>query len=487
MQFFYDGQIRRYITQIIRLMSNFSYKDGDGNLKQIPVMYGDISRQVGHIIRDNSENKIPSAPRMGIYVNGLEMARDRLADATYVSKIHLRERAYDDSNKEYLNVQGSNYTVERLMPTPYTLTVNCDIWSTNTEQKLQILEQVLMLFNPSLEIQTTDNYIDWTSLSVVDLTSVQFSGRTIPVGAESEIDIATLGFTTPIWISPPTKVKKLGVITQIITSIYNEKTGNIDLSQSMPELQAYQDDYGKDIKADIVKSADGTIDTSKVVKADVDSVIGTTGIQYDILVMNNIAQIVDRGVVGNVNWNALLERLPGIYQASLSTLYLNRLDVSTRISGTFAINSLNENQLIVNWDADTIPTDTDIQGYADARGTVDFIIDPVTYNPTSTKVAGQRLLLLGPIGDVSNTDGADAWKGTGNADFVAEANDIIEWNGTDWTVIFNASANNLDDSTVFTPTYVTNLNTGIQYKWDGTQWILSFEGEYRKGTWSITL
>ena len=58
MQFFYDGQIRRYITQIIRLMSNFSYKDGDGGLKTIPVMYGDISRQVSHIIRDNSENKL---------------------------------------------------------------------------------------------------------------------------------------------------------------------------------------------------------------------------------------------------------------------------------------------------------------------------------------------------------------------------------------------------------------------------------------------
>ena len=30
MQHFYDGQIRRYITQIVRLMSNFSYKDGSG-------------------------------------------------------------------------------------------------------------------------------------------------------------------------------------------------------------------------------------------------------------------------------------------------------------------------------------------------------------------------------------------------------------------------------------------------------------------------
>jgi len=41
MQFFYDGQIRRYLTQIIRLLSNFSYQDGDGQLRQIPVTYGD--------------------------------------------------------------------------------------------------------------------------------------------------------------------------------------------------------------------------------------------------------------------------------------------------------------------------------------------------------------------------------------------------------------------------------------------------------------
>ena len=200
MQHFYDGQIRRYLTQLIRLMSNFSYEDGDKKLTQIPVMYGDITRQVGSIIRENSENKIPSAPRMGVYVTGLEMDTARLADASFISKINIRERAYDDQGKEYLNESGKNYTVERLMPTPYNLSVNCDIWSTNTDQKLQILEQILMLFNPSFEIQTTDNYIDWTSLSVVNLEGITFSSRSIPTGTESEIDVATLQFQTPIYI-----------------------------------------------------------------------------------------------------------------------------------------------------------------------------------------------------------------------------------------------------------------------------------------------
>ena len=87
-------------------MSNFSYKDGDGKITQVPVMYGDITRQVGHILRDNSENKIPSAPRIGVYITGLELDRDRLADASFVGKVHLRERDYDTTNNEYLNTQG---------------------------------------------------------------------------------------------------------------------------------------------------------------------------------------------------------------------------------------------------------------------------------------------------------------------------------------------------------------------------------------------
>lgn len=482
MQFFYDGQIRRYITQIVRLMSNFAYKDGKGELKTIPVMYGDLTRQVAHIIRDNSENKIPSAPRMAVYVTSLEMDRSRTADATFVSKLHVRERAFDENNQEYLNIQGANYTVERLMPTPYTLGINVDIWSTNTDQKLQILEQILMLFNPSLEIQTTDNYVDWTSLTVLDLQGITFSSRGIPTGTESEIDIATLQFTTPIFISPPTKVKKLGVITKIITSIFNEQTGNIDLGLSMPEMKAYSDQPTDTARADINTTADGTVDTSKVVRTDADAVIGTTVSDWDIVVLNSIVQIVDKGVVGTTNWRKVLDAYPGIYQAGISRILLERSDMNTTISGTFALNSLNENQIIVNWDADTIPTNTLINGVTN-RGTVDYIVDPLTYNPTAAKVSGLRLLILGNIGSAANIDGADAWKNSNNTDFVAEANDIIEWNGTQWNILFDASANTNAEQL----TYVTNLNTGIQYKWDGNAWLLSFEGEYRKGTWNLSL
>ena len=485
MQHFYDGQIRRYVTQLVRLFSNFSYKDGDGKIVRVPVMYGDITRQVGHILRDNSENKIPSAPRMSVYITGLEQDRTRTSDSSFTSKVHLRERAYDSTGSEYLNTQGKNYTVERIMPSPYTLNVNVDIWSTNTDQKLQIMEQLLMLFNPSLEIQTTDNYVDWSSLTSVELTSMNFSSRAIPIGTESEIDVSQLSFATPIYINLPAKVKKLGVITSVVMSIFDESAGTIKLGNSIPELRAYSDSPSE--RPAMNKETDR-------VERDGVNIGVTTYKDYELVVMNNIAQLIDRGVAGSVLWSSLVDVLPGEYRAGLSQLQLQRVTLpgeagGMSVNGTVTINTLDESQLIVDWDEDTIPTNTNLNSPSGRNntGSIDFIIDPGTYNPTTAKAAGLRLLLLGDINTSSNVgeagyDGPDAWKNTDDSDFVAGENDIVEWDGTAWSVVFDASAD-----TGTTTKYITNLNTGVQYRWTGTEWILSFEGEYRKGTWRLSL
>jgi len=507
MQHFYDGQIRRYITQLVRLMSNFSYKDGKGNLTEIPVMYGDLTRQVANIIRENSENKIPSAPRMSVYITGIEQDTARLADSSYVNKLNIRERAYDENGQEYLNKEGKNYTVERLMPTPYQLSVNVDVWSSNTDQKLQILEQILMLFNPSLEIQTTDNYIDWTSLSVVNLTGTTFSSRSIPTGTESEIDIATLNFQTPIWISPPVKVKRLGVITTIVQSIFNESAGTIEVDLSRPVLQAYQDkNYPKadirtalntdktttvpdtDVSSRVYTApTDGIqqiVDDPQAAKTDADLVISNTHDNYNLLVLEGTAKLVRKGVVGAETWLGYLKSMPfdfeGTGTMNGSELRLLRTDWNTEIVGYVQVNPSDPTELVINWDEDTLPSDTVFHGPNGDRSKIDYIIDPQRTNPEGLKSQSPRILLLGDIGDATNTDGPDAWKqGDGITDFIASANDIVEWDGNNWSVVFDASE---DDSTVV---YTTNLNTGVQYKYDQDEWILSYDGEYPVGTWRL--
>ena len=499
MQFFYDGQIRRYITQTIRVFSNFVVKYGDGTLVRIPVLYGDADRQAASIIRQNSENKINSTPRIAIYISELSLDRDRLSDSSYVGKMHFKERDTQidpvTGKETYNQTQGRNYTVERLMPTPFKLKLKVDIWAANTDQKLQILEQILVLFNPSLELQTTDNYIDWTSLTVLNLNDIKWSSRQVPIGNDSPIDIASLGLDTPIWISPPAKVKHLGVITKIITSFYQDS----DTSST-----GYVDGLGEDL-------ATPTTTLSTLL-----TTVSSTISQYGIQVYNKQAMLmgatenvtpaaptleisVRRG--SKINWQELFAQYPGTYVAGSSRLYLTQPNGSS-VVGTVAINALDESILTVDWDPDTLVTNTGIDslgrldfegttndspGYnastsnrPNSPGTFDAIVNPLTFNP-GTVAAGTRYLIIEDIGNIINTDGADAWKSTGGADLIANANDIIEWTGTQWRVIFDS----VQKPNVMI--WQTNIYTGVQYLWNGVSWVKSFEGEYRAGQWKIEL
>lgn len=481
MEFFYDGQIRRYVTQLMRIMSNFPVKDGKGEIKPVPVLYGDLTRQVASIIRNNSENALPSAPRMSVYITGLEQDRSRTSDSTFVSKLNIRERAYNDQTGEYDNIQGKNYTVERLMPTPYTLKANVDIWASSTEQKLQLVEQIGVWFNPSLEIQTTDNFVDWTSLSVVNLEGVTWSNRSVPVGVDSEIDIATLSFSMPIYINAPAKVKRLGVVTNIITSIFNEETGTIESGVLACESSIASPDT---ITAPIDNGNGTRIQPIIPGEAVINIAIQSLAVNYDqyALFIEGTKGIIvnNRGNIGITDWFAVIDALPGTYQAGASRIFISNRDDGNFSSGTFTVNPDDRREIIIDWDADSFPDDTVIEGPTGSRTTIDYIINPLNFNPTDIKTPGLRILLLHAIGDEINTDGADAWKSVSGEDFIAEENDIVEWDGSKWTIVFNA--NETQDII-----YVTNLRTGTQYKFENGEWINSIDGEYPIGTWGMLL
>tara|TARA_B110000503_G_C7160734_1_gene419531 strand:- start:1496 stop:2908 length:1413 start_codon:yes stop_codon:yes gene_type:complete len=465
---FYDGQVRRYITQLMRIVSNFPVKDGKNKETIVPVMYGDLTRQVASIIRNNSENKLPSAPRMSVYITALELDKDRLTDSSYTRSVNVRERAYDSTNKEYLNTQGANYTVERLIPTPYMMRANVDIWTSNTDQKLQILEQLLVLFNPSLEIQTTDNFIDWTSITVVNLENVQFTNRSIPVGVDSEIDIATLTFSVPIYISPPTKVKKMGVITNVITSMFDETRGTIEQGISTPEINQYDD---------VTKPGATTTEFGRKAVTDLsDQMANVNYNTYGLYIEGTGARLISRGIVGGINWRKIFEAMPGNYLADVSKIHLTNSDNNGTITGTISLNPFDENIVNINWDADSFPQDTVIQN----RTSIDYIIDPTRFNPSSIKASGIRLLLLDDVGNEEATESPVAWQNTNGSALVASANDIIEWDGAKWNIIFDASVTD-------TIAYTTNLNTSVQYRFRDGEWLLSVDGEYPVGTWRINL
>lgn len=455
-EFFYDDQIRRFLLQFTRIFSNFQVEygrsdTGAATLVRVPVRYGDASRQAAAIMSENSANKMPNSPMMTFHITALDYDRPRMQEPNFVDKKTFRQRAWDSSSQAYEQTQGTAFTVERLMPVPYLLKIQLDIWTTNTTQKLQILEQILTLFNPSLEIQSTDNYIDWTSLTVLELTSNSWSSRTIPQGTESAIDISSLTFDIPIFISPPAKVTKMGVIHKVISSAF---------------------DANGDAQAALTND---------------DLLLGTrqkiTPFGYQTILIGNQLQIIsDKAVdsaVGTLNAsvsqasNILWKDLVNVYGAlrpGISQIKLVIPGTTNEVSGTVAYHPSDDRFLLFTVDADSVPTNT--------LTALTKVIDPITQGPgagLAAAASGQRYLLLDDIGSATNTDAADAW---GN--LVASKNDIVQYDGTNWSVSFDASGTS-------TQQFVTNSTTSIQYKWDGTTWSKSYQGLFKGGEWSLVI
>ena len=460
---FYEGQVRKFLTQFIRILSNFSVetgrgKDGEVNLRAVPVVYGDPTRQVANIIRNNSENALQYAPRIAAYVRELNYDRERMQNPYHIEKQHLRERNVD-ADGNYTNEMGAGYTIEKIMPSPFRLEVSADIWTTNTDQKLQIMEQILYLFNPDFEIQKTDNYIDWTSLSYVELTGTKFSSRTIPVGADSEIDIATLTFSMPIWLSPPVKVKKLGVVQKIIMSIYDDDGG---ITKGLIDGELTSRSY-------ITPNNFGLLVTGNQLR-----LLGSTGTNVKsggdgfYSGANAPTSLDPFDTFGPaVNWKVLLDQYGKVTNGT-SQIRLTQPN-GNEIVGTVATTTLDDTILLYTIDGDTIPNNS--------LTAVKKIINPATFDP-GTPANGDRYLVIDDVGDSTSTYQSATW-GT----LVASVGDIIEYNSSTskWNIAFDASN---PDSTQH---YVTNLNTGIQYRFNGTEWVKSYEGVYTQGNWSIVL
>ena len=464
-QYFFDEQIRRFLIQFARMFSGFQVEFGRNEsgaantgdtLYRVPVRYGDSTRQAQTILQENSASNMPSTPLMTFYITGLDFDRPRMQNPTYVDNKSIRQREYDPATGTYETTQGNAFTVERYMPAPYKLSISLDIWTSNTNQKMQILEQILPLFNPSLEIQSTDNFLDWTSLSIVELASTGWSGKIIPVGTGDPVDVATLKFVLPIWLSLPAKVKKLGVVETIVASIY-------------------------DARGDLINAI-----------ADSDLLLGTrqyiTPYGYQVVLIGNKLQILAQSAIvdeqnyqlappdpvepSNVNWTPVIN-MYGVLRPGISLIALTQEDGS-KVYGTVAFDPTNDQFLLYTIMEESVPANT--------LQPVNSVINPLVSGPgygLAPAATGQRYLLTEATG--SDNGYAQAWAGVSGQILIAHANDIIEYTGDAWVVAFDSmsSPNNTQ--------YVTNITTEIQYKWSGEAWVKSYQGLYRGGFWSLII
>ena len=201
--YYYDEQLRSYLKQFCAIFSGLTVKTGKGETGEIeelsvPTVIGNRDRVVAAIAGGNTTNRVFPIPAMAASMIGLEMAPER-------------RKGIGQERTEVFMPTGGVYpddlrSVTRIMPIPYNMSMELSVYASNTLQMHQILEQILILFDPILQIQTNDKPFDWSRLTYVELTGIN-NEENYPSGSEKRIITWSFNFMIPIWLSPPMAVK----------------------------------------------------------------------------------------------------------------------------------------------------------------------------------------------------------------------------------------------------------------------------------------
>ena len=208
--YFYEGQLRTYLLQFCNIFAGLRVQTGKGVCGEeeyitVPVVIGNRDRVVAAIQAGNTQNKPFALPAMSVHMSSLSLNTNRKGIGVVDKKAFLPAGGvYPDDLK----------VLSRVMPIPYIMTVELSICASNTQQSHQMLEQILMLFDPDLQIQTSDAAFDWTKLSSVELISIN-NEENYPAGGDKRVISWTLSFEIPIFIASPADVRD-----EVVRKIY---------------------------------------------------------------------------------------------------------------------------------------------------------------------------------------------------------------------------------------------------------------------------
>lgn len=236
--YFYEEQLRKYILQFCAIFYSLKVKTGKGECEEeqfitVPTVVGSKDRVVAAIMAGNTKNRSFSIPCMAAHMQSLELAPDRRKNPSHIdSRVTMRAGGIFP---EDLTV------VKRAMPVPYNMTMELSIYASNTQQMHQILEQILVLFNPDVQIQKSDGEFDWTKITKVELVGIN-NEENYPMGSDRRTLVWTLTFLVPIFLSIPAAVKD-EVVRKIVVQIGDLGSLSLNEVDENGELQPFSDPY----------------------------------------------------------------------------------------------------------------------------------------------------------------------------------------------------------------------------------------------------
>lgn len=247
----YDNQLRQYIVQFMAVFAGLQVAVGKNDsgdtdrLIDVQVRYGSSDRVVAAIRAHNTQNVPIRLPTMAAYMVGIDMNPEARKGVGVVNRFSTLPRgaSFPDGIR----------VVQRENPIPYKAIFELAIMASNADQHFQILEQLLTLFNPIIQIQTSDDAYDWKRITTVELTNIGLE-ENYPVGTDSRIIQTVLTFVVPIWLAPPTTINKnfVAAIKLRLEAVAGDKTVTeivTDLGRTLPNYETLIDASTMDFPA----------------------------------------------------------------------------------------------------------------------------------------------------------------------------------------------------------------------------------------------
>jgi hypothetical protein len=223
--YFYNEQIRTIVLHTQRLFSNFyisNGKDENGNdeLIRVPCVFMSSDKATVSLINNNTDTVIESAPKMVLTISELNLNNNLISGAPYYEMVSdINEKYFNEETGNYENSLGNSYSIYRLNPLPIGIIFKLYILTTMITHKFQLFEQIRLLFSPTAELQTSENPLDWTRISALTLTGVNYSSKGTTNLDSTTLDSMDLTFELNTNLDAPALVKHNNLVETIITEI----------------------------------------------------------------------------------------------------------------------------------------------------------------------------------------------------------------------------------------------------------------------------
>lgn len=215
--FRYAKQFERYIGQFMRVFSGFQTQDGvarDGsfNLKQVPVVYGGMSRIVASVIQKRGTLQNNRVPMIAVHMEGIEIDMERKRNHHHIGSI-----PYND---------GSNNALKRIDGPAYNMRMSVSVYASSNSELFSIIEQILLIFNPRVAIQIDNSIENSDYITEIILDDIQKDIQ-YPLGSDKQVVMMVLNFSVPVRLRYPYD-REGATIQQILLNIMAESQEGIE-------------------------------------------------------------------------------------------------------------------------------------------------------------------------------------------------------------------------------------------------------------------